>query len=297
MITPATRSARAREIEDLFRAQERPPVFNLQRERDNTARAHELTGIPSKIVIREEIIADVACLRIMPDRPRSRCEAIYLHGGAFCLMSAWTHHRLAGHIANVIEDAVLVPDYALAPESPFPVARDQCAQLIRARRRAGVARLILIGDSAGGGLALSAACHLRDSGTPLPDAMVLLSPWLDLSLSGPDLQAGIIDDPILTLNNLRNFAALYLDGRDIRDPDASPLWNRFENLPPLLAHSAELDLLREDVFRLADAWPDPPLIRHRHCPGMLHSFHFFAGAMPEADQAIRDIGRFVDDCI
>ncbi|MCY3997498.1 MAG: alpha/beta hydrolase [Rhodobacter sp.] len=296
-MTPATRSARAREIEALFRSQDRHPAFNLQRERENTAGAHELTGIPSKVTIRDEIVADVACLRIVPDRPRSRREAIYLHGGAFCLMSAWTHHRLAGHIANVIADAVLVPDYALAPEAPFPVARDQCAELIRARRRAGVTRLILIGDSAGGGLALSAVCHLRDSGGPLPDAMVLLSPWLDLSLSGPDLRAGIIDDPILTLNNLRNFAALYLDGRNVRDPDASPLWNRFDNLPPLLAHSAELDLLREDVFRLADAWPDAPSIQHKHFPGMLHSFHFFAGTMPEADQAVREIGRFVDDSI
>jgi len=297
MMAPTTHSARAREIEDLFRSQERPRVFDLQRERENTARAHELAGIPSQVVFWEEIIADIACLRVVPDRPRSRCEAIYLHGGAFCLMSAWTHHRLAGHIANAIADAVLVPDYALAPESPFPVARDQCAKLIRARRRAGVARLILIGDSAGGGLALSSVCHLRDCGKPLPDAMVLLSPWLDLSLSGPDLQAGIIDDPILTLNNLCNFATLYLDGRDVRDPEASPLWNRFDDLPPTLAHSAELDLLREDVFRLADAWPDAPSIQHKHFPGMLHSFHFFAGAMPEADRAVREIGRFVEDSI
>ncbi len=293
-MTGTTQSDRAREIEEMFRSREKPAAFNLYTERDVNARAYEMANIPSRIVIREEMIADVACLRMTPARPRFRCETIYLHGGAFCMMSSWTHHRLAGHLANAIADEVLVPDYALAPESPFPAARDQCSELIRARRAAGVDRLVLIGDSAGGGLALSSVCSLRDGGEVLPDSVVLLSPWLDLSLSGPELGAGAIDDPMLIVENLRCCAELYLNGRDVRSPDASPLWNRFDGLPPTLVHSVEMDLLREDAARLVDGWPDASSIQHKHFPGMLHAFHFFAGTMPEADRAVREVGQFVD---
>ena len=286
-------SARAQEIERQFRSMPKAAEFSLEQERLNTKDAHVLTGVPKDVLMEWDTIAGVRCIRMRPRNARADRQVVFLHGGAYCLMSAMTHHRFGGHIANAAEAEVIIPDYALAPEAPFPHARDECRGVVETLRGASN-ELILAGDSAGGGLALSVSCALRDDGSPGPDALILMSPWLDLSLSGPRLGADAIDDPILSKRNLIALRDLYLAGTPSDDAGASPLFADLAGLPPVLLQIAEKDLLCEDGERLAARWPDPERLVTEVYEGMLHSFQMFAGDMPEADQAIAQIPVFLD---
>lgn len=290
----ASISTRAQEIERQFRAMPMAAVFDLAQERQNTKDAHVLTGVPEDILMEWDTIAGVRCIRMRPRNARPDREVIFLHGGAYCLMSAMTHHRFGGHIANAAAADVIIPDYALAPEAPYPQARDECMRVFEERRKHGPTQQVLAGDSAGGGLALSVACALRDAGIKGPDALILMSPWLDLSLSGQRLQAGEIDDPILSLRNLKALADLYRGKTSALDPGASPLFADLAGLPRTLLQISEKDLLREDGERLAKNWPDRKSLTVQTYAGMLHSFQMFAGDMPEADAAIGQITTFLD---
>lgn len=287
-------SQRALEIERQFRAMKQAPEFDLEQERQNTKDAHVLTGVPKDVLMEWETVAGIDCIRMRPSNSNQNREMIFIHGGAYCLMSAMTHHRFGGHIANAIGADVIIPDYSLAPESVFPAARDECLKVVDERRTSGPETQILAGDSAGGGLALSVSCQLRNQKKNLPDAMIMMSPWLDLSLSGDQLQTGAIDDPILSLRNLKALADLYRGEADLTDPAVSPIFANLDSLPPTLVQIAEKDLLREDGERLADFWPSEGVLQSKYYPGMLHSFQMFAGDMPEADQAIVEISLFLE---
>ena len=270
--------------------------FNLLQERENTREAHELTGRPVGVRWERDSMAGIPVLRTLPDPDRGLFSVVFLHGGAFCLMNAWTHHRLAGHIASACQAQVILPDYALAPEQPYPAALHQSVAVVTAARdeRADGAA-VLMGDSAGGGLALSVLLRMRDEGIALPFASVLMAPWLDLTLSSPSVKSAADIDVILTERNLREMARLYLAGQRADDPLASPLFGNFEGLPPLYVQASGRDLLRDDSVRLRDAFEQQELkLQFELFPDMLHSFQFFAGNMPEAGNAIRKAAAFLE---
>ena len=148
-------SQRAREIERQFESTPRAAEFDLAQERLNTKDAHLLTGVPQDVSMEWETVAGASCIRMRPKDVRADREVVFLHGGAYCLMSAMTHHRFGGHVANAVKADVIIPDYALAPEAPYPIARDECLAVVQDRLAAGPGHCILVGDSAGGGLALS----------------------------------------------------------------------------------------------------------------------------------------------
>ena len=119
-------SPRAQEIERQFRSMAKAAEFDLAQERLNTKDAHVLTGVPKGVLMEWDTIAGVRCIRLRPQNARGDRHVVFLHGGAYCLMSAMTHHRFGGHIANAVAAEVVIPDYALAPEAPYPQARDEC---------------------------------------------------------------------------------------------------------------------------------------------------------------------------
>lgn len=285
-------SPRAREIERQFKSMEKAATFDLTEQRANTKDAHVLAGVPREVIQEWDTVAGTRCLRIRPARAKGDAEIIFLHGGAYCLMSAMTHHRLAGHIANVTGTEVIVPDYSLAPERPYPTARNECQAIIVERREIGPKFQCVMGDSAGGGLALSSVCSLRDAGAQLPNLMVLMSPWLDLTLSGEAIITGCSLDPILTESNLRACVELYCTPSETELPGVSPLFAALHGLPPTLVQAASKDLVRDDAIRLSQLWPDDGLSLRTY-DDMLHSFQMFAGDMPEADEALQDAADFV----
>lgn len=220
---------------------------------------------------------------------------LWLHGGAHCLGSPRTHRLLAASLARVTAAAVLLPDFRLAPEHPYPAALEDATATYRwlLERGTDPAHLAVGGDSSGGGLCVSMLVRLRDEGTPLPACAVLLSPWVDLTLSGASWQPGVVDDPWLPAELAHLPVRAYCGDRDPADPGISPLFADLHGLPPTLIHVGTDELLVDDARALAarmrEAGVDATL---GVWPGMWHVFQAFPG-VPEARRALREIGGFV----
>lgn len=277
-------------------------AFNLEEERRNSGQAGILTGEPIGIEYDETTIAGLRTVLAKPEIRSPRRKLIFLHGGAFALMSPETHSRLAGHLANACRAEVYLPDYSLAPEHPFPRALEECAEYTRHFTESQAfkdAAIVLAGDSAGGGLALSAAMKMRDEGSRLPACLALLCPWLDLTLQSQSIETNRERALFLSRRNLEALARLYVKGPEqLVCPYVSPLYGSLRGLPPIYLQGAEYDLLRDDSMRLqALARLNGTPLRFDLFPLMPHSFQFFAGTIPEADAAIRQIGHYLDRTI
>jgi monoterpene epsilon-lactone hydrolase len=220
---------------------------------------------------------------------------LYLHGGGYVIGSPETHHSLTGRIAAASGARVLAPDYRLAPEHPFPAAVEDATAAYRYLLDHGVSprRIVIAGDSAGGGLTLAALLALRDSGHPLPAAGVCLSPWTDLEGTGASAGDPSIDDPMIQTEGLRGFGRLY-GGESMRDPLAAPLYADFAGLPPLLIFVGTREILLDDSTRVAEAarkaGVDVRLVAEE---GLVHVWPFFGDGVPEAVATIEQIGAYV----
>ena len=225
---------------------------------------------------------------------------LFLHGGGFIIGSPALYRHFTWRIASAARACVLVVDYRLAPEHPFPAALDDAVTAYRWLLADGAEpqRIAVMGDSAGGGLALSLLLRLRDQRIPLPAAAVALSPWTDLALTGLSLKANASADPLLSPEQAHRFVDYYLAGADPRSPYASPLYGELAGLPPTIIQVGSDEVLRDDAVRMAHR------MRAAGCrieleiwPRMPHVWHLFAPVMPEARQAIKRIGEFVTEAI
>jgi len=230
-----------------------------------------------------------------PDR-----HVLFLHGGGYVTGSPALYRHFTWRIATAARARVLALDYRLAPEHPFPAALDDsvAAYLWLVGGMGDPRRTAVMGDSAGGGLALALLSRLRDDGLDLPAAAIALSPWTDLALAGASLSLNARSDPMLNAADARLFAECYLAGADPRHPYASPLYGNPAGLPPTLIHVGSDEILRDDAVRMAAA------LREAGCRveievwrRMPHVWHLFAPVLPEAKQAIANIGAFVDQVL
>lgn len=220
---------------------------------------------------------------------------LYLHGGGYVMGSRSTHRGLAGRIARASRARVLLPDYRLAPEHPFPAAVDDAVACWRWLISEGHApeHMAIAGDSAGGGLALATLLALKAAGDPLPACAVALSPWTDLEGTGPTAEPDAVDDPMLTPEGLRSTGRQYA-AADLRHPHAAPLHGDLDGLPPLLLQVGTREVLLSDSTRFAEkaqaAGVDVTLEVEA---GLIHVWQMFPG-VPEAQSAIQRIGSFID---
>ncbi len=230
-----------------------------------------------------------------PDR-----DVLFLHGGGYVTGSGALYRHFTWRIAMAARARVLAIDYRLAPEHPFPAALDDAWAAYRwlVGGRAVPRRIAVMGDSAGGGLALALLLRLRDAGHELPAAAIALSPWTDLALTGASFSFNEKSDPMLSTADARLFADCYLAGADPRNPYASPLYGNPAGLPPTLIHVGSDEILHDDAVRMA------AILRAAGCraeievwPRMPHVWHLFAPALPEARQAIANIGAFADQLL
>ncbi|QGG94005.1 alpha/beta hydrolase [Actinomarinicola tropica] len=222
---------------------------------------------------------------------------VYVHGGGYCIGSLDSHRPMLTHLASAIGGRVLAVDYRLAPEHPFPAALDDACTAYRWVLAGGVepSRVVVAGDSAGGGLTLATVVALRDAGDPLPAAGVCLSPWADLTQSGSTMAEKADADPMVHAEDLDRWAAAYA-GAD-GDPAASglsPVFADLSGLPPLLVEVGTAEVLLDDARRVAEraraAGVDVTLFEGED---LIHVWHFFAGAVPEADEGITRVAEFV----
>ena len=229
-----------------------------------------------------------------PKDARRDASMLYLHGGGYVLGNARPYLALAGQVATRSRVAVFVPDYRLAPESPFPAAVADAEATYRALA-ARTPRIVVVGDSAGGGLALALLATLvADRRTPLPVAAAVMSPWTDLAMTGGSLLSRADADPIFTPDALADLASLYLGGHDARNPLASPLYGVFEGYPPLRIDVGSDEVLLDDSLRLAErALAAGAEVSLHVWDGMAHVVPSRYGKLLAADRCLDEIGGFL----
>ena len=221
---------------------------------------------------------------------------LYLHGGGYVIGSCDTHRNLAYNLSAASKARVLLLDYRLAPESPFPAAVEDAVAAYCWLLDEGFApgRLSIGGDSAGGGLTVATLVALRYRGQPMPAAGLCLSPWVDMEGVGASMTAKADEDPTLNHEVLLWFSERYLAGADARAPLAAPIYADLAGLPPLLVQVGTAEVLLDDSLRLAEcaraAGVDVSLdVAH----DMMHVWHLFEPVLDEAGEAIARAGAFL----
>lgn len=232
-----------------------------------------------------------------PDTQNGR-SILYLHGGGYVLGSLITHRSLAGEISRASGAAVLLLDYRLAPEHPFPAAVEDGVAALRWLLGQGFepSQMAIAGDSAGGGLTIATLLSARDQGVPLPGAAICISPWADLTCSNGSFQTRAAADPMVMSPGINHMADLYLQGTSPTHPLASPNYADLHGLPPLLVQVGTEEVLLDDAITLdaqaraagvdssLEVWDD-----------MIHVWHAFHPMLPEGKQGIERVGAFLCD--
>ena len=248
---------------------------------------------PADVTVAPVIAGGVPALRVTPEAA-SRASVLYLHGGGHVAGSAFGYRHLAGAIATAARAAVLVIDYRLAPEHPYPASvQDAVNAYLWLRDTSGHAgQIIVAGDSSAGGLVMSLLLALRERGLPLPAGAVLMCPWLDLTgrTQRPPQDSPLVFSPDMA----HRLAQAYLAGQPADDPLLDPLHTALAGLPPLLIHAASGDAVLQEAQLLAQhatqCGVDTTITVY---PVPTHDFHVFWSFLPEARNAVDEIGRFI----
>ncbi|NVM02236.1 MAG: alpha/beta hydrolase [Candidatus Helarchaeota archaeon] len=242
----------------------------------------QVGNIPAEWVIAPEIKTDRVIL--------------YLHGGGYTMGSINTHRKLVSRISKAAEAQVLLIDYRLAPEHPFPAALEDStfAYLWLLKEGFNPDKIVIAGDSAGGGLIIATLVKLRDDGEALPAAAVCLSPWTDLGCTGETLRTKADIDPMVRLEDLKLNAKEYLGKKDPKTPLASPIYADLSGLPPILIQVGTSEILLDDANRLAERAKDAGVdVALDPWEEMVHVWQLFSEFLPEGQEAINRIGDYI----
>jgi monoterpene epsilon-lactone hydrolase len=269
---------------------------SVEEMRSLNALMESLGSEPSEVHFKGIDVEGIPAMWVEPEIALDDRILLYLHGGGCVFGSIQSHRKLVGHLAKSIGCRALNLDYRLAPEHSFPAAVEDATKAYIWLLDQGIEshHIALAGDSVGGGLCLACILDLLSKDYPLPSAVVMMSPWVDLALTGDSIDAFASVDPINARPFIQLCADLYLAGKDARSPLASPLYARFEHLPPMYIQVGEYEILRDDAIRLADkAKVAGNEVRLDVFPEMFHLFQLAVGNMPEADDAIERISRWL----
>ena len=221
---------------------------------------------------------------------------LYLHGGGYVFGSMRTHRVMLAHMSRAAGCRVLGLDYRLAPENPFPAPVEDTIAAYRwlLSNGANSDKIVIGGDSAGGGLMVAALVALRYLGEPLPAAGVGISAWTDMEATGQSFKTNAEADPSITRDGVLNIAKTYLEDKDPRAPLASPIHADLHGLPPLLLQVGSIEALLDDTYMLAERAEEAGVpVEVEVWDDMPHVWHDYAPILTEARQAIGRIGEFV----
>jgi monoterpene epsilon-lactone hydrolase len=284
-----------REIERMI-AEKKPEASTLAERRREWGAEAQRDVLPEGARYSSVIAGGVASEWM--DMPESQPDRVFLllHGGGYNAGSPKTHRKMAANLARACKARVLVPDYRLAPEHPFPAAvKDALLAYGWLLSQGRVPHDIIVGgDSAGGGLALSMLLALREADAAMPRAAVLMAPWTDLTCSSPSYQQLRALDHIIAREALVEAGLWYAGRRDPRDPMASPLFAELTGLPPMLIHAGGDEVMVDDSRRFVERAKQAGVaVEYKEWPGLWHVFHSACPQVPEAAQAMDEIGSFV----
>lgn len=220
---------------------------------------------------------------------------LYFHGGGFRIASALAYRSYGSHLAAVLGARVLLVEYRLAPEHKFPKAVDDCFAVWESLLAEGIdtGRIVIAGDSAGGGLAASVTMHALADGV-LPAGVICCSPWVDLTITADTYDTNAESDKLFSRTSAEEAAPAYLGGADPMNPIASPLFGDWDGAPPLLILVGDAEVLLDDSRKLADvakaAGVDVTLSVY---PEMPHIWTMSYPAFPEAVEGVTEMAEFV----
>jgi len=276
-----------------------PQLSTQEQRRRIETLAHLIVRLPLGATKESVNVGKLEAEWVAPVKSNSATAILYLHGGGYTLCSPATHRGVTGAVALACKSRLLVPDYRLAPEHPFPAALEDALAAYRWLLAQGFApqHIAIGGDSAGGGLTVATATSLRDSGEPLPAALFLLSPWTDLTFSGESHRTRRAADPIfggIDESIGPDFAPAYLGQASPSNPLISPLLADLRGLPATIIHVGDDEILLDDSTRLAEKMQAAGVdVRIRVWDGLWHVFQAFAPFLPESRQSVNEIGEFI----
>lgn len=268
------------------------PALPWPVQRTRLDQATRIALLPRRTTITEQTIAGLRTEVVSGRAPDSGLTMIHFHGGGYCLGSAVTARSWAAHLSAQTGCRVILPEYRLAPEHPYPAALEDARTVFGALSGSGP--VVVSGDSAGGGLALALVLSMRDAGQELPAGIILLSPWLDLGRDRRAVPDLVRRDVLLTPDWLDACARAYADPSRWADPLISPLHAAHSGLPPLLIQAGTEELLAPDAGLLAaSASAAGADVTYTRWPRMWHDFALQAGLLAAADSAVAQASWFL----
>lgn len=219
---------------------------------------------------------------------------LYFHGGGYSFCSAATHRKSVGLLSSYLGFPAIVPDYALAPEHPYPAALHQAIDVYEHLQAINPERpIVLGGDSAGGGLAVALMLKLREREATLPRAAVLLSPWLDLTCSEDSYQRNKEKDLLLGHSDPKRYAKYYYQDEDPRNPYISPLFANLSGLPPMLIQATNVEIFIDEIRSFAAKAEHKGVdLQLEESKNLFHVWQLFSGIVPEGKKALQRAARF-----
>src|SRR5271168_4800921 len=287
-------SEQLHKVIERIKSQPQNPSASLEQRRAGMERISE--RVPADVICEKVSAGGVNAEWIAAPEAAADRVILYLHGGGYVLGSIHTHRAMISRIARASNGRALAIDYRLAPEHPFPAAVEDATAAYKWLLAQGYkpGKIVIAGDSAGGGLTIALLLAIRDGGLPMPAGAVPISPWTDLEGTGDSIGTRAAQDVMVTQDSLAASAKQYYGSHDPKDPLVSPVHANFRGLPPMLIHVGDAEILLDDATRVAtrakaagvdveiEVWDDMP-----------HVWHVFAKILPEGQQAIDKIGKFV----
>ena len=259
----------------------------------------ERVPAPTDVTFEADTVGGISGFWAKPKRAEKGAAIIHLHGGWFNFGSARAYQNLVGHIAASAGANAFIPDYRLAPENPFPAAIMDAEACYRGLVSKGINRIAVVGDSAGGNLALvllSIACGQSYKGDLEPVGGVAISPVTDLALTGGTYETRAEADPYFTKSQAAGLVASYLGHADPKDPLASPLYRDLTGLPPIRVHVGDDEVLLDDSRRYVERAVAAGVDARLHLwMGMPHGFVTGVREFEAARQSLKAIGGFLTD--
>ena len=273
--------------------------LNIDEQRISMDKSTSMFKVPKDAIIKRVTIGNIPAEKIYYNESKKERIILYLHGGAYTRGSPKSHRAFVAKLSKITDSQAFTIDYRLAPENPFPAAIEdtiKAYQGIIAENQVSQSNIIIAGDSAGGGLAITSVLKMKEEEIPLPAAVVCISPWTDLTLSGKTYSTNEESDLLLTYDEIRTAAEMYAGEKDKKNPLISPIFADLEGFPPLFIQVGESEMLYDDGIILGkNAKKAGIKVEVDIWEKMIHSFQLMNDFLPEGKKATEKIGSFITD--